>query len=102
MKNIHLSFDIKTLYESYYMNHIKAKIFAHLNKPCPVKRIFESWFSKNKISLGRWNTDYCRNKLDTKVDWANEDHCGPCGSAPLQKNQPTSDQSKSSKSRSSR
>jgi len=29
--------------------------------------------------LGRWNIDYCSNKTNTKIDLANEDHCGPCG-----------------------
>ena len=31
------------------------------------------------ISLGRWNIDYCKNKINRKIDLANEDHCGPCG-----------------------
>jgi hypothetical protein len=29
--------------------------------------------------LGRWNIDYCSKKTNTKIDLANEDHCGPCG-----------------------
>lgn len=29
--------------------------------------------------LGRWNIDYCNNKVNHKVDLSNEDHCGPCG-----------------------
>jgi hypothetical protein len=29
--------------------------------------------------LGRWNIDYCSKKTNTKIDYANEDHCGPCG-----------------------
>lgn len=31
------------------------------------------------MPLGRWNVDYCPRKMETKVDMANEDHCGPCG-----------------------
>jgi hypothetical protein len=34
--------------------------------------------SKSK-PLGRWNIDYCSKKTNTKIDLANEDHCGPCG-----------------------
>jgi hypothetical protein len=29
--------------------------------------------------LGRWNIDYCHKKINTKIDYSNEDHCGPCG-----------------------
>lgn len=29
--------------------------------------------------LGRWGLEYCPNKVSRKIDWANEDHCGPCG-----------------------
>jgi hypothetical protein len=29
--------------------------------------------------LGRWNIDYCSKITNTKIDLANEDHCGPCG-----------------------
>ena len=29
--------------------------------------------------LGRWAIETCNNKLNFKVDLANEDHCGPCG-----------------------
>jgi hypothetical protein len=38
------------------------------------------FITKNQSTqLGRWNIDYCRKKIDNKVDLANEDHCGPCG-----------------------
>ena len=30
--------------------------------------------------LGRWNND-CYLKTNKKIDFANEDHCGPCGSS---------------------
>jgi hypothetical protein len=29
--------------------------------------------------LGRWNVETCNKKINKKVDFANEDHCGPCG-----------------------
>lgn len=35
------------------------------------------WHQSPKILLGRWNLDY-DNKIDYKVKWANEDHCGVC------------------------
>ena len=38
-----------------------------------------------KKILGRWNIDYCDNKLNNKIDWSNEDHCGPCGQYSLSK-----------------
>lgn len=34
---------------------------------------------KDKKVLGRWNIDYCPKKTNHKIDWSNEDHCGPCG-----------------------
>ena len=44
-------------------------------------------FSKKDLpkQLGRWNIDYCNTKLDNKIDWSNEDHCGPCGQYALNK-----------------
>jgi hypothetical protein len=35
--------------------------------------------------LGRWGLDYCKIKLNNKVDLSNEDHCGPCGKYALEK-----------------
>ena len=29
--------------------------------------------------LGRWAIDTCDKKRNTKIDFSNEDHCGPCG-----------------------
>jgi hypothetical protein len=28
--------------------------------------------------LGRWNLDYCHVRINRKIDYANEDHCGSC------------------------
>ncbi len=28
--------------------------------------------------LGRWKIDYCNKKINKKVDYSNEDHCGAC------------------------
>jgi hypothetical protein len=38
--------------------------------------------------LGRWNIDYCNQKVNHKVDLSNEDHCGPCGQYALTKLEP--------------
>jgi hypothetical protein len=32
-----------------------------------------------KQSLGRWDIDYCPDKINIKVKFANEDNCGPTG-----------------------
>lgn len=34
---------------------------------------------KHHTMLGRWNLCYKESVIKQKVDWANEDHCGPCG-----------------------
>jgi len=33
----------------------------------------------DKKVLGRWKIDYCDKVTKIKVDFSNEDHCGPCG-----------------------
>ena len=58
---------------SIYLSHI-------FSRPCPVKEWLKARWTSPKITLGRWNLDECKTKINTKVDWANEDHCGPCGS----------------------
>ena len=44
------------------------------------KQILQSYFQKKPSHLGRWNND-CNIKTNKKIDFANEDHCGPCGSS---------------------
>ena len=41
--------------------------------------IRNSFLPEARISLGRWNTSYATSSINSKVDLANEDHCGPCG-----------------------
>ena len=42
--------------------------------------LIKKYFQKEPLKpLGRWNIDYCNNKMNKKVDLSNEDHCGPCG-----------------------
>jgi len=35
--------------------------------------------------LGRWGLEYCKIKINNKVDLSNEDHCGTCGKYALEK-----------------
>jgi hypothetical protein len=44
-----------------------------------IKTLMQKFIKDDKKVLGRWNLDYCNKKMDTKIDLANEDHCGPCG-----------------------
>lgn len=37
--------------------------------------------------LGRWHMEDCPQRLKTKIDLANEDHCGPCGQYVMDKMQ---------------
>jgi hypothetical protein len=37
-----------------------------------------------KKVLGRWELEQCNKKINKKVDYANEDHCGPCGLSQLE------------------
>jgi hypothetical protein len=39
--------------------------------------------------LGRWNIEYSNIVMNTKIDLANEDHCGPCGQYMVSKIQDT-------------
>jgi hypothetical protein len=43
--------------------------------------VLKNAFKKSdlKTPLGRWNVEICNKKINTKIDLANEDHCGPCG-----------------------
>lgn len=44
-----------------------------------IKSITTKLFYNNPKPLGRWNIEYCNNKMNRKIDMSNEDHCGPCG-----------------------
>lgn len=43
------------------------------------KNSIKHYFRSTPLILGRWTRDNCQTKTNKKVDWANEDHCGPCG-----------------------
>ena len=38
--------------------------------------------------IGRWNIDYCDVKINRKIDFSNEDHCGPCGQYKIKNSDP--------------
>lgn len=42
-----------------------------------VANIFKT-IEKQPISLGRWTIETCPNKIDLKIKYSNEDHCGTC------------------------
>jgi hypothetical protein len=42
--------------------------------------------NEQKVPLGRWGINNCQNKVNTKVDLSNEDHCGPCSYTPKKDN----------------
>ena len=44
-----------------------------------IKKLVEQITKVDKKVLGRWKIDYCDKVTKTKVDFSNEDHCGPCG-----------------------
>lgn len=48
--------------------------------------MIQQFMKKDVKILGRWKIDYCDKKVNTKIDLANEDHCGPCGEYILDKN----------------
>ena len=43
------------------------------------KRITNIFSPEPKKMLGRWNMEICDKKINRKIDYSNEDHCGPCG-----------------------
>ena len=50
--------------------------------------ILKKWVTKGIPQtpiLGRWKIEGCSVKINSKIDWSNEDHCGPCGQYALYK-----------------
>ena len=50
-----------------------------------ISNIIRLFVKNEKKVLGRWNIDYCNQKINSKIDLSNEDHCGPCGQYILDK-----------------
>jgi hypothetical protein len=42
-----------------------------------ITNIFKT-IEKQSISLRRWNIETCPIKIDLKIKYSNEDHCGTC------------------------
>jgi hypothetical protein len=34
---------------------------------------------ETKKVLGRWDVEICTTKINRKIDFSNDDHCGSCG-----------------------
>jgi len=45
----------------------------------------------NKTALGRWNLEYSQKRIKSRVDWANEDHCGACSQYKVKKDKKVTD-----------
>jgi hypothetical protein len=41
-------------------------------------QIMKDLHTPKRVSMGRWNIEKCEKKMFTKMDYANEDHCGTC------------------------
>lgn len=64
-------------------SYIKSSVTKNYNfKPIikVINRIFMEKYQPPE--LGRWGLVY-DERVTRKIDWSNEDHCGPCGSLKL-------------------
>jgi hypothetical protein len=72
----------------YIFNSLR-RFSIHEFGSCPfaslMRKGIKRFIKDEKQVLGRWNIDSCDKKTNTKVDWSNEDHCGPCGQYLLSK-----------------
>ena len=44
------------------------------------RKFIHSFSNKEYRILGMWNREYCKIKINNKVDLTNEDYCGLCSS----------------------
>ena len=42
-----------------------------------IKLLKKIFINEQNKPLGRWNIDYCINRINRKIDLSNEDHSGP-------------------------
>ena len=67
-------------------NQIKRTIVNNPNNRILYTIINSIFIHEHKpTQLGRWGLIH-DDRVDRKVDWSNEDHCGPCGTLKLDKN----------------
>ena len=50
-----------------------------------LSRISQFLLKEQPKPMGRWNLEYCKKKINQKIDLSNEDHCGPCGQYAIKK-----------------
>ena len=44
-----------------------------------ITNVLKNLIKKDPVPpLGRWNLEYCSQKINQKIDLSNEDHCGSC------------------------
>lgn len=61
------------------MIQLHKYMFSYLRKIVP-KRVVNIFSSDMHKPLGRWTLNHENIKnTHKKIDWSNEDHCGPCG-----------------------
>jgi hypothetical protein len=62
---------------NYQLIMIKSYI---INKKKSIFQIIYKFLKKDthKLVLGRWNIENNHDKINIKIDNANEDHCGTC------------------------
>ena len=65
-------------------NYVKTSLIKNTQHPVLqfIGRVFMNRYQPPK--LGRWALIH-DDRVNRKVDWSNEDHCGPCGSLKLDK-----------------
>lgn len=85
MENLYNPCDADTYRRVNCSYAIYIKIVAYIFIMKFIQTILKKFITKDKKILGRWNMEYCDNKMNTKIDLSNEDHCGPCGQYILDK-----------------
>ncbi len=61
----------------------RLKMYELINNV--IKSIRFIRYKPTNINLGRWNREDCNIKINKKIDFSNEDHCGCCGNNLLKK-----------------
>jgi hypothetical protein len=64
-----------------------------------VRKILSKLVHVPKPVLGRWGTECDSKQMNTRIDLANEDHCGPCGTYVLNKHDENSLKKNTNKTR---
>ena len=70
-KDISLQYTIKNMQLPKFLNTKRNQIIRKMSQYIDIY--------PTTITLGRWTVEHCKDKIDHKIELANEDHCGPCG-----------------------